>query len=83
MRISALVMAAVLASPAALGAQWLNYPTPGVPRLPDGSANLKARAPKLADGTPDLAGIWAAMWERLESELPAESYRALSELQHR
>lgn len=30
-----------------------------------------------------LAGIWAAMWERLERELPAESYRALTELRHR
>jgi hypothetical protein len=25
-----------------LAAQWLNYPTPGIPRLPDGSANLAA-----------------------------------------
>jgi hypothetical protein len=40
-------------------AQWLHYPTPGIPRLPDGSPNLSAKAPKLADGTPDLAGVWA------------------------
>jgi hypothetical protein len=45
---------------APIAAQWLNYPTPGIPRLPDGSPNLKAKAPKLADGTPDLSGIWAA-----------------------
>lgn len=43
-----------------LAGQWLNYPTPGIPRLPDGSANLAAKAPKLADGTPDLSGVWAA-----------------------
>ncbi len=43
-----------------LAAQWLNYPTPGVPRLADGSLNATAKAPKLADGTPDLSGIWAA-----------------------
>ncbi len=43
-----------------LAAQWLNYPTPGIPRLPDGSPDLSAPAPKLADGTPDLSGIWAA-----------------------
>ena len=43
-----------------LAGQWMNYPTPGIPRLPDGSANLAAKAPKLADGTPDLSGVWAA-----------------------
>ncbi len=42
------------------------------------------RSPRIGpDELSALAGIWAAMWERLESELPAESYRALSELQHR
>jgi hypothetical protein len=25
-----------------LAAQWLNYPTPGIPSLPDDSANLAA-----------------------------------------
>ena len=40
------------------GAQWLNYPTPGVPRLPDGKPNLAAPAPKTANGHPDLSGLW-------------------------
>jgi hypothetical protein len=39
-------------------AQWLNYPTPGTPRLPDGKPNLSAPAPRMADGRPDLSGIW-------------------------
>jgi len=39
-------------------AQWLNYPTPGVPRTPDGQPNLAAPAPRTADGRPDLSGIW-------------------------
>lgn len=39
-------------------AQWLNYPAPGVPRLPDGKPDLNAPAPKTADGKPDLSGIW-------------------------
>jgi len=41
-----------------LGAQWLNYPTPGVPRTPDGKPNLSAPAPRTADGKPDFSGIW-------------------------
>src|SRR3954453_8701766 len=39
-------------------AQWINYPTPGTPRLPDGKPNLSAPAPRTPDGKPDLSGIW-------------------------
>jgi hypothetical protein len=38
--------------------QWLNYPTPGVPRKADGSANLSAPTPRMPDGKPDLSGLW-------------------------
>jgi hypothetical protein len=41
-----------------LTAQWLNYPSPGIPRLPDGKPNLTAPAPRTSDGKPDLSGIW-------------------------
>ena len=59
MRGSALaIVASLLIGAAALDAQWLTYPTPGIPRLPDGKPNLNAAAPRLPDGKPDLSGIW-------------------------
>src|ERR1700674_4142308 len=42
----------------AASAQWLDYPTPGTPRTPDGKANLAAATPRTSDGKPDLSGIW-------------------------
>jgi hypothetical protein len=39
-------------------AQWLNFPTPGTPRTPDGKPDLAAPAPHSADGKPDLSGVW-------------------------
>lgn len=42
----------------AASAQWLDYPTAGVPRNPDGSPNLTAPAPKTPGGQPDFSGIW-------------------------
>ncbi len=56
MRTAIGIIVCVLSAP--LSAQWLKYPTPGIPRLPDGKPNLSAPAPKTADGKPDLSGIW-------------------------
>ncbi len=41
-----------------LAAQWLKYPTAGVPRKADGKVDMSAPAPRLADGKPDFSGIW-------------------------
>ena len=50
-----------VALPGAGSAQWLEYPTAGVPRTADGRPNLSAPAPRTADGRPDLSGMWG--WE--------------------
>jgi hypothetical protein len=41
-----------------LAGQWISYPTAGVPRTPDGKADLAAACPRTADGKPDLSGLW-------------------------
>src|ERR1700690_2656521 len=58
MRMYRLLTIGVLVAAASASAQWLNYPTAGIPRLPDGKPNLTAPAPRAADGKPDLSGIW-------------------------
>lgn len=53
---AAVTLVGVAAIP--LDAQWLKYPTAGVPRTADGRPNLSAPAPRAADGKPDLSGMW-------------------------
>jgi hypothetical protein len=40
------------------GAQWLDRPSPGIPRKADGKPDLTAPAPRGPDGKPDLTGVW-------------------------
>ena len=53
-----LAAAAFMYPPAPISAQWLKYPTTGIPRTRDGKPNLKAPAPRTRDGKPDFSGMW-------------------------
>ena len=53
LRIGIVILAACLCAQA----QWLNQPTPGAPRTPDGKVNMTGPAPRV-NGKPDLSGIW-------------------------
>jgi hypothetical protein len=57
-RPTASLCAAIVLASATATAQWLNYPTPGIPRTSDGKPNLTAPAPRGPDGRPDLSGLW-------------------------
>ena len=58
MKIVTGIVAVLAAGTVTISAQWLKYPTAGVPRTPDGKPKLGAPAPRAADGKPDLSGIW-------------------------
>jgi hypothetical protein len=60
----ALLFVAVFTLPAIGAAQWLKYPTDGIPRRADGKPDLTAPAPRLPDGKPDLSGLWHAAQQR-------------------
>jgi len=60
MRRLALVLVTIVLAPTLTSGQWLKYPTDGLPRNKDGTLNRNAPTPRLADGHPDLSGLWHA-----------------------
>jgi hypothetical protein len=58
---TALAAGVALAMSLPVSAQWPSYPTPGVPRTPDGKPDLNAPTPRTMDGRPDLSGLWENM----------------------
>jgi hypothetical protein len=57
-RVSLVILGLAASLSTSVVAQWLTYPTAGVPRTADGKPNYAAPTPRMADGKPDFSGIW-------------------------
>lgn len=66
----AVAFGAIITLPGTAWAQWLKYPTAGVPRTADGKPNLSAPAPRAPDGKADFTGIWLTNNTRCRSQDP-------------
>jgi len=55
-----------------LAAQWIDHPTPGIPRTADGKPNLTAPAPHTASGKPDFSGIWQRVSPKYYENIAAD-----------
>ena len=69
-RFSIAIIAVALNAP--LAAQWLNQPSPGIPRTRDGKPNLTAPAPRTPDGKPDLSGLWDKISPKYSRNIAAD-----------
>jgi hypothetical protein len=55
-----LVILLGLTGSGSVAAQWIRYPTAGVPRKADGAVDMSAPTPRSADGKPDFSGVWTS-----------------------
>ena len=71
----AVVLAAFAAASLPAAAQWPLYPTPDVPRTPDGEVDMDGPVPRTPDGRPDLTGLWTGRGEPTEAGPPVAAFR--------
>ena len=55
--------------------QWPLYPTPNVPRTPDGEVDMDGPVPRTSDGRPDLTGLWTGRGAPTEDGPPVAAFR--------
>ena len=67
-----LIALTAVALSAPVSAQWLDQPTAGLPRTPDGKPNLSAPAPRTPDGKPDLSGLWTKISPKYSRNIAAD-----------
>src|SRR5687767_15982990 len=57
-RLVTILMILLAAASTSVSGQWFKHPSPGAPRTVSGGIDLSAPAPRLANGRPDLSGVW-------------------------
>jgi hypothetical protein len=62
-------------------AQWIGYPTAGVPRKADGTVDMVAPAPRMPSGKPDFSGIWISDRTPEGEETPSDASNLASSRQ--
>jgi hypothetical protein len=71
---AAVVILASSLAPAPAAAQWIGYPTAGVPRKADGTVDMQAPAPRMPSGKPDFSGIWISDRTPEGEETPSDGF---------